>query len=95
VHDLRVHDDERVVVHVDDGDALGAPDLRSGEADPLGGVHRLEHVVHEAAQLVGDLGDRRRVLSQDRVAEHADVEKTHLTGIVARVRRWPCRRRRR
>ena len=31
--------------YVDDGDAAGEADLRGSEADAVGGVHRLEHIV--------------------------------------------------
>ena len=50
-----IDQDDGIVVDVDDGDALDPPDLRRGEPDPLRGVHRLEHVVDELAQVVGDL----------------------------------------
>ena len=51
---------------VDDREAFGASDLWRGQADALGRVHRLEHVVGEATQLVVHAVDRRRLLTKDR-----------------------------
>ncbi len=60
---------------VDDGDAASDADLRRGEADAVGGVHGLEHVVDELLQFVvedshglGGLFENRdcRILRWDR-----------------------------
>ena len=45
---LRVLDDDDALVHVD---------LRRGEADAFGGVHRLEHVVDETTDAIVDCLD--------------------------------------
>ena len=42
---------------VDHGEALRNANLRSGEADALGCIHRLEHIVDQFAQFVIELGD--------------------------------------
>src|SRR5688572_21044290 len=77
MHDLRIDDDVSRAIDVHDRDALRAPHLRRGEPDSLGGVHRLEHVVHELLKVRPDIGDGTRVLSEDRSAEHVDVEQAH------------------
>jgi hypothetical protein len=47
--------DQRILraLHLDDGDALTAPDLRCRETNAARGVHRLEHVGDELLQLLG------------------------------------------
>src|SRR5687768_4298383 len=75
--DFRIDDDVPRTVDVDDGHALGAPHLRRGEPDALGGVHRLEHVVHELLELRTDLCNGARLLPQDRGAQDVNVEQTH------------------
>ena len=57
---------------VDDGDALADADLRSGQAHAMRGVHALEHVVGQLAQLVVELGDGGGRLLQYRVAKFHD-----------------------
>ena len=47
--------DAVVVVHLPGEDAQPDTDLRSGQADAVGGVHGLEHVRDEAAQVVVEL----------------------------------------
>ncbi len=44
--------------YVDDEHALRDPDLWCGEADTGRGIHRFQHVAHEAADLVVHLLDR-------------------------------------
>src|SRR6185369_13885253 len=75
--DGRIDESELRPVDVDHRQSLGAAHLRRGEADALGGVHRLEHVGDELAQLVGDLGDGLCRLAKYRVAQHPDVEDAH------------------
>ncbi len=81
MNDLRVHDHDRVVLDVDDRDALGPTDLRRGEADALRRVHGVEHVVRQATQLVGHALDGLRFLAKDRRSQNVDVEK-------GKERRW-------
>src|SRR5687768_13276213 len=77
-HDLWIDDGERpAFADVDDGHALAPADLWRGEPNAFRGVHRLEHVVDEAADPVSDIGDRSRFLTKNRVAKNADVEQTH------------------
>ena len=61
-------------------DALRHPDLDGGETDAGGGVHGVEHVVHEGADVVGDRLDRggnalQQRIGQDdeRVSGHAEI----------------------
>src|SRR5688572_3732538 len=49
--DFGIDEDDGIVVHVHDGDALETSDLWRGEADPLRGAHGLEHVVHQAPEI--------------------------------------------
>lgn len=77
VDDFRVDEDKLGVGiffegDVDDGDAPGDSDLRSGQADAVRGVHRFEHVVEESLQLRVEDGDLFRRLLQHRVAELND-----------------------
>ncbi len=83
MHDLGIDDHEAVLVDLHDGHSLGASDLRRREADSLGDVHRLEHVARQRSELVGDLLDRRRLLSQNRIAEDADVEDAHVLALAS------------
>src|SRR5579862_4051345 len=59
---------------IDDGDAPGDTDLRSGEADALRCVHRLEHVVDELAQLIVELGDGLGGPFENRVGIFDDLQ---------------------
>jgi hypothetical protein len=63
--------------HVEDDDAQGLADLRRRQPDPRGGVHRLEHVVHEAADPVVDGDDRPRLGLQPRIGRDEDFEQSH------------------
>src|SRR5690606_30565694 len=72
LEDDRIHEAERLdprLPDIDDDDAAADPDLRRGEADAVRVVHRREHLVHQAPDLVVDLLDRLGLLPQDRVAE--------------------------
>src|SRR5215204_3165235 len=73
-NDLGVHDNDRIVLDVDDRQALGPPYLGRGEADAPRGVHGLEHVVGQATQLVGHAFDGLRFLSEDRRAQDVNFE---------------------
>ncbi len=77
VDDFRVDEDQLGVGiffegDVDHGDAPGDADLRSGEADAVRGVHRLEHIVEQGLQLCIEDGDLFGRLLQHRVAELND-----------------------
>src|ERR1700733_4757319 len=77
VNDFRVDEDQLGIGiffegDVDDGDAPGDTDLRSGQADAVRGVHGLEHVVEEGLQVRVEDGDFFRRLLQHRVAELND-----------------------
>ena len=54
--------------YIDDGDAPRNADLRGGQADALGGVHGLEHVVDELLQFFVEGRDFFRGLFEDRIA---------------------------
>ena len=54
---------------VDDRQTPGDPDLRRGEAQPLGGIHRLEHALDQFAQFAGaEFQDRFGRRFQNRIA---------------------------
>ena len=72
--DLGIHDDNRVVLDVDHREALDATHLRRSESDALRGVHRFEHVVGQASQLVGHAIDGLRLLTEDWRTEDVNVE---------------------
>src|SRR5271166_7111841 len=57
---------------IDDRDALADADLGSGEADAVGGIHALKHVVGQFEQFVIELGNRDARLLQDRVTVFDD-----------------------
>jgi hypothetical protein len=44
-----------------------ASDLRGGQPDAVGGAHRGEHVAHQRAQVVVELGDRLGLLMHHRL----------------------------
>ena len=50
---------------MDDCHAKGYPNLVGGQADALGVVHRLDHVVDELADAAVDVLDLPRLLSED------------------------------
>ena len=66
---------------VDDDHALVHVDLRRGEADAFGGVHRLEHVVDELADALVDCRHRPGHCVQARIGVAKDVELGHLYRI--------------
>src|SRR6185503_8825010 len=82
LENFRIDDDEWTVVDVHDRDAFRAADLRCGETDALGQIHRVEHVLHEGAKLIGDLADRLRLLAQHGITQDADVENAHAGGVL-------------
>src|SRR5688500_1110030 len=75
--DLWVHDDDRAVVEVDHGEPLRPTHLWCREPDALRRVHRLEHVVGQAAQLVGHALDGLGLLPKNRRAQDVDFEEGH------------------
>jgi hypothetical protein len=87
--DLRVDEDARVI-------ALGVTsvtstrsctvDLRRGEADPLGRVHRLQHVVDELADGVVDDGHRLCLGAQTRIRILEDRKLRHSLENTAKVK---------
>src|SRR5690606_17108108 len=91
VQQLRIHEGVACPIHVADEQALLASDLRRRQADPLRGMHRLEHVVGEPANLVGDSFDRDRLLAQDRRAEYVNLQHAHdvasVDGVMTRATR--------
>ena len=52
--------------------ALHLADLGRGKADARRGVHRLQHVVHQRADLVVDGGDRAGFLAKPFVWQNED-----------------------
>jgi hypothetical protein len=77
VNDFRINENEFGVGlllegDVDDGDASGDADLRGGQADSVGGVHRLEHICDEFLQLFVENGHRFGGLLESRIAEFYD-----------------------
>src|SRR6185437_3960972 len=75
--DLGVDHDERILIHVDHRESLGATDLRRGQSDAFRRIHGLEHVVDQTLQFRRDLGYGHRFLSQNWCAQDKDVEQTH------------------
>ena len=63
---------------LDGDDPLVNVDLGRREADTIGPVHGLEHVVDQAADPLVDGRDRTRDLVQARIGVAKDVELTHL-----------------
>src|SRR5580698_28175 len=57
---------------VDDSDAAGDADLRGGQADAVGDVHRLEHVFGELFQFLVEDGDFLGWLLENWAAEFYD-----------------------
>src|SRR5436190_23340262 len=76
-HDVGV--DEHVDPFLDLGheEAFGDADLRSGESDPLGRAHGLDHVVNQALRGFVNAAHRTRILAQDRVGETVDATDWH------------------
>jgi hypothetical protein len=87
--DHRVDHREALALRVDHGDAPRHPDLVGREPHAVGRLHRLEQVVHEAAQLVVHPGDVAAPLAQNRRAEQVKRTETHPAG--AGALDWPTR----
>ena len=97
LYDHRVDEDERrrgVRPDVHHGDPARDADLIRGQADALGGAHRLEQVVDQPPDLVVHGCHRRRALAQHGGAEevevpdgHADLASAPLFRIVAMLLR--------
>ena len=62
---------------VDHGEPAGDADLDGGETDAGRVVHGLQHVVHEAAEIVVDALHRRTLQAQLAVGQGDDVELGH------------------
>ena len=62
-------------------DAQRHADLRGGEPDAGRGIHRLEHVGDERADLVRDLFDGRRGGVQDGIAHDANRQNGHALSL--------------
>src|SRR3954471_13721886 len=86
VDDLRVDQDHQAVAplgDVDDDDLLVHIDLRSGEPDARGGIHRLSHLGHQFLQRIIEDGDRAGNLVKPCVGIAKYVQKRHRDGIGA------------
>ena len=91
IEDLRVDEDagladrlalfRLLLLKVDHQHALGNADLDGGEADSGRGVHRVEHVVDQPAQIVVDLVNRLGDLAQTRVRNFDDRENGHAENL--------------
>lgn len=79
----RVDEHLGAVAVVVDEEALPDPDLGSGQAESIGVVHRVEHVVGQTRQSTVELGDDVGRCTQHRVAEDADCVGRH--GLKASV----------
>ena len=62
-------------VHHDD--ALGHADLDRRQADAVGGVHGVQHVVHERTKIVINLFNRLGDFLQDRIRDGANFTYSH------------------
>src|SRR4029453_9300919 len=67
--------------HVDDEDARGNTDLRRGQADAGGRVHRVDHVIDGALNLECDRVDRCRWLVEETVAVLEDGSDHAGSGV--------------
>ena len=75
-----------VVVRVGVGeDPERHADLRCREADAGRGIHRLEHVGDESADLVGDLFDRRGGGVKDGIAHDANRQNGHALSLPSSI----------
>ena len=90
VDDFGIDEDEAVFgalveADVDDGDLLGDGDLGGGEADALGGVHAVEHLVDELGELGGEFGDGFALFEEDGVGVEDDFVElgSGLANLVA------------
>ena len=90
-HDLGIDDDERIVAQINHREPHGLAHLRRGEPDAARMVHRVEHVVDQALQLIRDRRDRCRRLPENRISEHANVEDAHRRRLFLRCRRARAR----
>ena len=65
------------VLHLVHEEPLLHADLRGGQAQPAGLVHRLYHVLDQAGQAAVDVGDLGGALGQHGVAEQPDLVRSH------------------
>src|SRR5437899_3269654 len=77
---------------VDHDDAQGHGDLRRGQADARGRVHRLDHVVEEPADRAVDLTDGLGGLVEHRVAVFHDGPDCHDSDASPLIKKlyWEC-----
>src|SRR5882762_8514395 len=103
LHDPRVDQYQGrwgILPHVDDGHAPGDTDLIRRESHPLGGVHRLEQVVHQSTHGVVHRGHGGGALPQDGRAEQVELADGHCglaasterLTMFAMLARWTIRR---
>ena len=67
-----------LVLRVNDHDAPQNADLRPREADAVGVVHRLKHIVEQICQLFIKFRYRAAFFVQNRVALRHNVAKCHI-----------------
>src|SRR5918911_1677105 len=75
--DLRVDEHVDLLIELGHEEAFQDADLRSGEPDPLGRAHGLDHVVNQALHGLVNAADWTRLLPQDRISETVDVTDWH------------------
>ena len=76
--DGRVDDGDRIPpLELVDEEPLLHPDLRGGQAQPLGLVHGLHHVVHQVRQPAVDVRDLCGALGQHGIAKEPDLVGSH------------------
>jgi nitrite reductase/ring-hydroxylating ferredoxin subunit len=63
--------------HIDNDDPHRFADLRRGEAQAGGCVHRLQHVVHQATHARIDLDDGASLDQQARIGGHKNASQCH------------------
>src|SRR6516164_4247321 len=85
--DLGVHHRHRLRIRlarrgIEDNHVLEHAYLRSSETNAVGGIHGLEHVVHQGADRIVDVGDRRGLLLQNRIRPNQNFTN-HASSIIA------------
>ena len=81
MQNFRVDQLDILLAGIDDHDPAQNADLRPREADAVGVVHGLEHVVEERRQTVVKFCDRAAFFCQNRVSHRYDLSQCH-TGIL-------------
>src|SRR5438105_7969688 len=69
----------RILAQIDHRHAFATSHLWRSNANAFGGIHRLEHVIDEMTQLVGDRQhwDGMRLLAQNRIAQYPNAKDGH------------------